>query len=455
MAGYQKLSVLLLEELDQLEEEGKLFDRGEFEQRIKNAENDKESLMKIYSQLCSLPQKSGYPYTELSEYDEIQNLSKPNPQKMPLPNDSQLYEKIYGAWYGRCIGCALGQPVELWSAESIKTWCEKANAYPLDFYIPTHSRAETEDNIKLILTFSTSENIKYMQTDDDIRYTVSGLNMMKAYGFKWDSWDLGASWLSNLPFRQLCTAENQAYMNFINVDENGPWGKPDNAMELLRKNKVNTYLNPYREWIGAQIRVDSYGYVCAGDPHMAAKLAYTDAYFSHVKNGIYGAMFFAALIAAAVSETEINRAIDRALCEIPSASRFYEAMIKSLEIADNASGAEELIRNIITEFKRYNVVHTINNAALCLAAIRYSKGDFNTALSISVMGGMDTDCNGATVGSVMGAFVGINGIPDKWKTPLNDTLYSGLLDYHPIAISEIAKQTCDVHHKLYNTYSGD
>lgn len=448
MAGYQKLSVLLMEELDQLQEEGKIFDRAGFEKQIRTAGENHTALLHIYDQLCMLPDNPAFPYTEPSEYEEIQALCAVDTTCSPVADDA-LYQKVYGAWYGRCIGCALGQPVELWGADAIKKWCEKADAYPLDFYLPTHSRAEQEDNMKLNNTFSTSENIRYMPTDDDIRYTVCGLNLIKANGLEWDAWTLGSSWLYTLPFRQLCTAENQAYRNFINVDENGPWGRPDNAMDFLRRDKVNTYMNPYREWIGAQIRIDAYGYIAAGDPHTAARLAYHDAYFSHVKNGIYGAMFFAALIAAAITETDLNQAIARALAEVPSTSRFYEAMRRSLEIADNAKDDEGLLHTVLEEYKQYNVVHTINNAALCLASIRYSRGDFHKALTLSVMGGMDTDCNGATVGSVMGAFVGIDGIPEKWKTPLNDQLYSGILGYDPIAISELARQTCDVHRRHY------
>lgn len=192
---------------------------------------------------------------------------------------------------------------------------------------------------------------------------------------------------------------------FINVDENGPWGKPEHAVELLRRDKVNTYLNPYREWIGAQIRIDAYGYACAGDPHKAARLAHTDAFFSHIKNGVYGAMFFAALIAAAVTETSMDQAIECALREIPHTSRFYEAMIRAIEIADSAADEDELLTRVLEEYKQYNVVHTINNAALCLAAIRFSKENFEKALTLSVIGGMDTDCNGATVGSVMGGIL--------------------------------------------------
>ena len=221
-------------------------------------------------------------------------------------------------------------------------------------------------------------------------------------------------------------------------------------MELLRRDRVNTYLNPYREWIGADIRIDAYGYTCAGDPHKAAKLAYTDAYFSHVKNGIYGAMFFAALIASAYAAETVDQALDWAMREIPATSRFYEAVKQARNIVAEASDGQQVLTEVLKAYESYNVVHVINNGALSVAAIAWSRGDFQTALTTAVMGGMDTDCNGATVGSVMGAFCGAEQLPARWKEPLSNCLYSGLAGSHPAAISDLAERTCRVHHKLYD-----
>lgn len=46
-----------------------------------------------------------------------------------------------------------------------------------------------------------------------------------------------------------------------------------------------------------------------------------------------------------------------------------------------------------------------------------------------------TDCNAATVGSIMGAMVGASAIPEHWKAPLGDSLCSGIPGFHSIAIS--------------------
>jgi len=168
-----------------------------------------------------------------------------------------------------------------------------------------------------------------------------------------------------------------------------------------------------------------------------------------VKNGVYGAMFFCAMIAAAFAFKDVDELYAAAIREVPAGSRFHEAMERAFQIGKAAGSQEDVVRWCGAEFAGYNAVHTINNAAVCLASIVFSKGDFERAVTTAVACGLDTDCNGATVGSVMGALAGEPAIADHWKLPMNDLLYSGIPAYHPVKISELAKKSME-QFKKYN-----
>ncbi|MBQ0091796.1 MAG: ADP-ribosylglycohydrolase family protein, partial [Clostridiales bacterium] len=71
------------------------------------------------------------------------------------------------------------------------------------------------------------------------------------------------------------------------------------------------------------------------------------------------------------------------------------------------------------------------------------------AITTAVACGWDTDCNGATVGSIMGMILGARALQEKWIAPLHDPLYSGIPDFHPIAVSACASRTLAVWKKLH------
>ena len=66
--------------------------------------------------------------------------------------------------------------------------------------------------------------------------------------------------------------------------------------------------------------------------------------------------------------------------------------------------------------------HVISNAMIVVAALLYGGGDFGKSICIAVGMAFDTDCNGATVGSILGMANGISTIPAYWMAPINDTL---------------------------------
>ncbi|MBQ3141503.1 MAG: ADP-ribosylglycohydrolase family protein [Clostridia bacterium] len=444
MAGWTSLKGLLKEEIKQRMEEG--CDVTGFPERFEQAGDDEAKLNALYDEIMTLEPTADFKYYEPSGLEEIR-AARPAQTVVLKSADGIDEDRFYGALLGRCCGCALGKPVETghfmggkdgvpgWKL--VYEWFKQAGAYPIKGYTPIESPAAEQYGIEARCYPSTREHIAFMESDDDIRYTVLGIDLMRSRGLDWNTMDVGNLWLGKLPYHMVCTAEKQAYLNLAYALDMIREDKSPEALERALE-YTRMYRNPYREWIGAQIRVDGYAYAAAGNPELAAELAWRDASLSHVKNGIYGAMFCAAMIAAAFVESDPEKIVLAGLEQIPANCRLSEDLRKAIEIAHTASDELELVETLWKHFDHYDPVHTNNNAALCAAALIYAKGDYEKAITIAVLGGWDTDCNGATVGSVMGAALGTAGIGKNWSEPLHDQLYSQIPDYHPISIRECA-----------------
>jgi ADP-ribosylglycohydrolase len=86
-------------------------------------------------------------------------------------------------------------------------------------------------------------------------------------------------------------------------------------------------------------------------------------------------------------------------------------------------------------------VHTVNNAALGVLGLSRSKGEYSKAITLTVMGGWDTDSIGATVGSICGAMSGGRSIPSQWVTPIDNRLASSIPGCNQLKLSELALRT--------------
>jgi len=271
------------------------------------------------------------------------------------------------------------------------------------------------------------ENIVCMPEDDDLNYSMLNLHVAEQFGPGFTPEDVLQTWLTTLPVLQVFTAERVAYLN---------------ALRLLEPPETARFRNPYREWIGAQIRADLWGWIAPGNPRLAAELAYRDAIISHTKNGIYGEMFVAAMIAASFTLTEIRDIIQVGLSFIPAKSRLSEAIRFTLSLYDAGGHSFESAMDKISErYGRYHWVHTINNAALVTAALLFGKGDFERSICYAVMGGWDTDCNGATVGSIVGVLLGAAALPQKWIAPLNNRIRTSLQGFDNSSFDQLARRT--------------
>ena len=110
--------------------------------------------------------------------------------------------------------------------------------------------------------------------------------------------------------------------------------------------------------------------------------------------------------------------------------------------------AIERIHNRWDEKFSHDWCHTISNAEIVTMGLLWSEGNYEKGICRAVEACFDTDCNGATVGSIMGMVIGAKKIPPKWIKPLNDTLETGVKGYNFVKISDMAKKTIELYKKF-------
>ncbi len=373
--------------------------------------------------------KDGYSFIEPSDLNSIKALRKPYSYEKKEITD--LENKLIGAWAGRVCGCMLGHPLEGIRLHELIPFLKETGNYPMHRYV---LKSEITDEIRSKYTFHFASQIypdaiDKMLWDDDTNYTVLYQEIIENYGRDFTPYDVSQAWLSYMPKRSYCTAERVAFCNFVNG-----YVPPESAQ----------YKNPYREWIGAQIRADYFGYINPDNPEMAAEMAWRDASVSHIKNGIYGEMFVAAMLAvAAVSDNYVD-IVRAGLAEVPHTSRLYKdvsAVVDCYESGKPQSECFKMINDKYDDRSQHDWCHTVSNAMIVAAALLYGAGDYGKSICIAVEAGFDTDCNGATVGSIVGMVGGIKAIPECWTSPINDTLQTTIFGVGDVKISERAKMT--------------
>ena len=387
----------------------------------------------IFEMVINAGMQKDYKYNEPNSLKEIKALRKAHDFDGVMPDRETLRKKILGAWTGRACGCLLGKPVEGIRSNELIPLLKETGNYPMHRYIKsTDITDEVCSHYKFYLKNKDyADTVDGMPVDDDTNYVVLAQKIVEEFDRDFDSEDVATAWMKYQSVFSYFTAERIAYVNFINCIT-----PPASGM----------YKNVCREWIGAQIRGDYFGYINPGDPAQAAKMAYKDAVISHVKNGVYGEMFAAAMIACAAVTDNIEDIILGGLAQIPSTSRLYEAVIKILEGYKNGVTYDEcfdIIHAAYDEHTDHGWCHTISNAMIVVAALLYGEGDFGKSICCAVGMAFDTDCNGATVGSIMGMRNTIDGIDECWKKPVNGKIRTSIFGCDTVDIEAAVDKTME------------
>jgi ADP-ribosylglycohydrolase len=313
-------------------------------------------------------------------------------------SETQILEKIYAGFIGKAIGVRLGAPVEptIWSYERIHKTYGEVTQYLRDF--------------------------KNFAADDDTNGPVYFIRALRDYGLDCTAEDVGKTWLNYAAEEHGMywwggfgvSTEHTAYRNLRA-------GIPAPQSGSIAQNGTTV-----AEQIGGQIFIDSWGWVNPGNPQRAADMSAMAASVAHDGDGLNGARFCAAAIAAAFEAGSIDEIIATAMSTIDAGST-YARVCQAVIDFHNANPKDwRACREMLEAewgYDRYpGVCHIIPNAGVTIMSILYGAGDLPRTAEIATMAGWDTDCNAGNAAAIVATFQGLHEGWGKYRKPINDFL---------------------------------
>ena len=364
-------------------------------------EDDLLSLIRITNELWytfgKLPKVTSHKYFNYKVYnafDEyLEKVSFPEKEFVDIES-KEFFKAIYNGWLAQFVGGAFGTALEGYTSENLyKTF------------------GEVRDYIRKPNTYN-----------DDVTYEIAFLEAFFKKGYSVESKDIALEWVALVPFGW--SAEEIALKNI----EAGIF-PPESGY----------FNNPYREWIGAQMRGAICGMVAPGDLKMAAELAFKDGVVSHHNNGVLGEVFNAIMVSMAFIEKDVRKIVKECIELIPNDSEYYSIIKKAYEVSKKSKTWQKAWEELVPDFKEYNWIHAYPNAVAEVVALWFGNGDFNETLYITGMIGYDVDCNAAQIMTVIGIID--KAIPSKWSDPIGEKINTYCRKYKETSFKELTNWT--------------
>lgn len=313
-------------------------------------------------------------------------------------SEIQILEKIYAGFIGKAIGVRLGAPVEptIWSYDRIQKTYGEVTQYLRDF--------------------------KNFAADDDTNGPVYFIRALRDYGLGATAEDVGKTWLN------YAAEEHGMYWwgGFGVSTEHTAYRNLRAGIPAPQSGSITQNGTTVAEQIGGQIFIDSWGWVNPGNPQRAADMSAMAASVAHDGDGLNGARFCAAAIAAAFEARSIDEIVETAMGTIDSQSTYARVCRAVIDFHKANPDNWRACRDMLTAewgYDRYpGVCHIIPNAGVTIMAILYGKGDLPRTAEIATMAGWDTDCNAGNAAAIVATFQGLDEGWGKYRKPINDFL---------------------------------
>ena len=316
-----------------------------------------------------------------------------------IPNEvtlapALLKDKIKGGWAGQTIGVTYGGPVEFkFNGTFIQDY------QPIKWYDGYLKKTMTEtpglyDDIYMDLTFVDVLERAGLEAPVD----------SFAQAFAYAEYKL---WHAN-------QAARYNILNGIKAPQSGYWQD-----------------NPHADDIDYQIESDFSGLMNPGMPNSASAISDKIGHIMNYGDGWYGGVFVGAMYSYAFISDDIHFIVTEALKTIPEQSEFYQCIADVIkwhkQYPDDWKDTWfELQKKWSMEtgcphgvFSAFDIDAKIN-ASYVVLGLLYGNGDFGRSLEIAARAGQDADCNPSTAGGVLGAMLGYDKIPAKWKAGLKE-----------------------------------
>ena len=289
-------------------------------------------------------------------------------------NEAEFRDKVYACWLGKNIGGTLGMPFE--------------------------GKKELNN-----VTFYTKIKAGEPAANDDLDLQILWLKAMEENNCKVDAYTLGEYWLKYVP---------------VNWNEYGV-GKVNMKLGIMPPLSGEYNNAKWKTSNGAWIRSEIWACLAPGNPMLAAQFAWKDACVDHgCTEGTYAEIFTATLESAAFVEKDMNKLIQFGLSMVPENCLLAKAVKTAVEARKSGKTWQQAREAVVNATLDLGWFQAPRNVAFTMIGWLYGEGDFGNSICIAINCGDDTDCTGATLGSIFGIIYGTSIIPEKWKAPIGD-----------------------------------
>ena len=311
-----------------------------------------------------------------------------------------LEDKIRGSWVGQMAGVTWGAPTEFKYMGEI---------------IP-------EDEVPIW----DPERINRGFIQDDIYVEITFLDAMVMHGVN-PGWQIFGEFFSNshYPLAHANLAARSNLRKGIPAPDSGHYSNNGHCDDI--------------DW---QIEADYIGSMCPGLGNAAVELAWRAGHVMNYGDGVLGGVFISVMHAAAFFADDVMEIIEAGLAALPEGTEYRQVLedvidwhaqgrtwVETWHLLQDKWGMDDRCPTSPYWPNEFHNIDAKLNGAYVLIGLLYGEEDFEKSMKIAMQCGQDSDCNPSSVGGILGNWVGLSGIPDKFKNELNSDLLFLFTDY--------------------------